>query len=178
MPDDINDPSLWYTNGGAPADPTELDLNTLINNANASGAGTIDTSGTDTANTGSDANLYKNPVIGGVNGATNLPSDYVPTDGNSSSVLGALSAWAKANPDLAKALGYTALSGISNAQNQQYQKDLLAQKNQYSIDAANAAKAREDQLWQRRNDSITGTNVANLGIIGRGMIDPTVYAKK
>lgn len=173
MSADPNDIQPWYSSGSQPDDPTQLDLNSLITNANASGAGT------DTANTGFDAHLYTDPALAGINGA-NVPS--VDTNGatadNGPSVLSSLSKWATDNPTLAKILGYGALSGISNAQNQKYQMELLDKQNQYKVDSATAERAREDALWKRRNDSITGTTTPNLGIIGAQMIDPSIYARK
>ena len=133
------------------------------------------------ANTGSDGHLYNvtDPDL-----YTKL-SNNAAASGVDSSVIdsllksakgafGDLSKWVKDNPDLAKMMGL----GISTAQQQQNAKELATLKNQWSIDATNAANARADQLWQRRNDSITGAKPANLGIIGQALIDPSVYAKK
>ena len=89
-------------------------------------------------------------------------------------VLDAVTNWARAHPELAKMFG----TGLSTAQTQAYTRENLALSNQYKIDAVNAANARADELWKRRNDSIVGTHAADLGIIGRAMIDPTIYARK
>ncbi len=98
--------------------------------------------------------------------------------GAGSSVLDTVSEWIKANPTLAKTLGSMAVTSVANAQQQSYARELSALRNQWDIDKTNAANARSDLLWQRRNDSISGTKAADLGIIGRAMIDPTVYARK
>lgn len=77
------------------------------------------------------------------------------------------SAWAKSNPELAKMLA----SGVGTAMKNKQDRELAEQKNQWDIDKENRKNAREDQLWQRRNDSITGMKQDGLGLIGSAMYD-------
>jgi len=81
--------------------------------------------------------------------------------------------WAAANPALAKMLG----GGLSNAQLQQYQKDLLAQKNQYNIDAQNAIYAHDQLLRDQRNASVKGVTTPDLSTLGMGIINAARYKK-
>lgn len=88
--------------------------------------------------------------------------------------IDSISGWMKSNPELSK----TFLSGLSSGLKQKSDSEAMALRNQWSIDAENRKNAREDQLWQRKNDSITGMQKSSLGLIGQSMYDDhTAYLK-
>jgi hypothetical protein len=84
--------------------------------------------------------------------------------------VGSVSSWAHANPGFASLL----TSGISNAQKQKYSNEQLAKMREWQLADVADKRAYDKSLWDRRNQSVIGTNTADLGIIGNSMIDPQV----
>lgn len=87
--------------------------------------------------------------------------------GNVGNGVNAVGKWAKDNKELASLL----TSGVGSAMKQKNDRELLELKNRYQIDAEDRAKAYAKELWQRKNDSITGMAPVS-GIIGSQMLDP------
>lgn len=78
------------------------------------------------------------------------------------------SKWVKDNKELTAML----TNGVGSAMRQKNDRELMALRNQYQIDQENRVKDYQRELWQRKNDSITGMAPVSLGIIGKAMLDP------